>query len=124
MDVAGCLPELVDVIRPVREQAAAGDKPTPAIGRGQLVPRGQPDDQIAMTSCRSARAKVVMARSISVASRTSTGLNSIPIDGAAAWTAANCPIPEAMAGCLASAAAALQAVISGRMAHALTRTGA
>ena len=44
------------------------------------------------------RANVVMARSISLASRTSTGVNSIPNDGAAAWTAANCPIPEAMAG--------------------------
>jgi hypothetical protein len=30
--------------------------------------------------------------------RAPTGLNSTPNDGAAAWTAANCPIPEAMAG--------------------------
>ena len=29
--------------------------------------------------------------------RTSTGLNSTPNDGATAWTAPNCPIPEAMA---------------------------
>ncbi len=39
-----------------------------------------------------------MMRSISPASRTSTGLNSTPNDGATAWTAPNCPIPEAMAG--------------------------
>ena len=38
------------------------------------------------------------ARSISPASRTSTGLNSTPNDGATAWMAANCPIPEAMVG--------------------------
>ena len=44
------------------------------------------------------------ARSISGASRTSTGLNSTPKDGATAWTAPNCPIPEAMAGSRSTAA--------------------
>ena len=36
-----------------------------------------------------------MARSISPASRTSTGFNSTPSDGATAWIAANWPIPSA-----------------------------
>ena len=38
------------------------------------------------------------------ASRTSTGLTSTAKDGAAAWTAANWPIPEAMAGSRRTAA--------------------
>ena len=40
-----------------------------------------------------ARAKAAMARSISAASRTLTGLTSTPSDGAAAWIAPNWPIP-------------------------------
>ena len=39
-----------------------------------------------------------MARSISPASRTSTGLTSTPSDGATAWMAANWPIPAADGG--------------------------
>ena len=39
-----------------------------------------------------------MARSISPASRTLIGLTSTPSDGAAAWIAANWPMPAAMAG--------------------------
>ena len=44
------------------------------------------------------RPKAVTARSISPASRTSTGRNSTPNDGATDWIAANCPIPAAVAG--------------------------
>ena len=50
------------------------------------------------------RANAVMARSISGASRASTGVKSTPKDGATAWMAANCPIPEAMAGSRTTAA--------------------
>jgi hypothetical protein len=50
------------------------------------------------------RANSVTARSISPASRTSTGLNSTPNDGATIWTAPNCPIPEATAGSRRTAA--------------------
>ena len=39
-----------------------------------------------------------MARSISAASRTLTGLTSTPSDGATAWMMANWPIPAVMAG--------------------------
>ena len=38
------------------------------------------------------------SRSISPASRTLTGVNSIPNDGATIWMAPNCPIPEAIGG--------------------------
>ena len=44
------------------------------------------------------RAKAATARSISPASRTSTGLNSTPNDGATAWMAPNWPIPAAYGG--------------------------
>ena len=44
------------------------------------------------------------ARSISAASRTLTGLDSTPSDGATAWMAANWPIPAAMAGSRKTAA--------------------
>ena len=45
-----------------------------------------------------------MARSISPASRTLTGLTSTPSDGATAWIAPNWPIPAAMAGSRRTAA--------------------
>ena len=75
----------------------------------------QRDDQIAMTVRATVlavtirpplpeRANAVTARSISGASRTSTGLNSTPKDGATAWMAANWPIPEATAGSRRTAA--------------------
>ena len=63
------------------------------------------DDQIAMNGRNAlgvtirppfgARANAATARSISAASRTSTGLTSIPSDGATAWIAANWPAPAA-----------------------------
>ena len=72
------------------------------------MPGRKRDDQIAMNSANALavtirppfepRAKAVMARSISAASRTSTGLNSTPSDGATAWMAANWPIPAVRAG--------------------------
>ena len=40
------------------------------------------------------RANAVIARSISPASRASTGLTSTPNDGATAWIAPNWPVPE------------------------------
>src|SRR6185436_11863160 len=57
-------------------------------------------------------AKAATARSISGASRTSTGLNSTPSDGATAWMAPNCPIPEAMAGSRRTAARVTPGAIS------------
>ena len=53
-----------------------------------------------------------MARSISPASRTSTGLNSTPNDGATDWMAANCPTPAAMAGSRRTAARVTRGAIS------------
>ena len=48
IDVAGRAPVLVDQIRPVGDQAAAGDEEAVGVDRGQLVPGRQRDDQIAM----------------------------------------------------------------------------
>jgi len=42
----------------------------------------------------------------------SIGLNSTPNDGATAWTAPNCPIPEATAGSRSIAARATRGAIS------------
>ena len=53
-----------------------------------------------------------MARSISDASRASTGINSTPNDGATAWMAANWPIPEATAGSRRTAARVTPGAIS------------
>src|SRR5262245_53481808 len=50
------------------------------------------------------RAKHCTACSLWVAARTATGGNSSPRDGATAWTAPNCPIPEAIAGSRRTAA--------------------
>ena len=52
IDVAGRAPVLVDNIRPVGDQAAAGDEETFAVDRGQLVPGRQRDDQFAMNVSR------------------------------------------------------------------------
>ena len=48
IDVAGRAPVLVDVIRPIGDQAAGGDEEAFEVDRGQLVPGRQRDDQIAM----------------------------------------------------------------------------
>ena len=53
-----------------------------------------------------------MARSISPASRTSTGLTSTPNDGATDWIAANWPIPAASAGSRRTAARVTPGAIS------------
>ena len=109
VDIAGCAPVLVDQVRPVGDQAAgggvlAGASRLWANGAGPPAWRSVRDDgSPARLPSRSGRhwlerAKAVTARSISGASRTSTGLNSTPKDGATVWTAANCPIPDAMAG--------------------------
>ena len=50
IDVAGRAPVLVDEIRPVGDQAAAGDEEAFGVDRGQLVPGRQRDDQIAMNA--------------------------------------------------------------------------
>src|SRR5262245_1933706 len=55
VDVAGCLAELIDEIRPIRHQTAGSDKEAVPIGRRQLVPRRKGDDQLAVTQRRSAR---------------------------------------------------------------------
>ena len=88
IDVAGRAPVLVDVIRPVGDQAAGGDEEALKVDRRQLVPGRKRDDQIAMNGRRrdspsrsgrhsGMRAKAAMPRSISPASRTSIGLTSI-----------------------------------------------
>src|SRR5262245_48024600 len=55
VDVACRTPEHVDPIRSVGEQPASGDKTAIEVDRGQLVSRGQRDDQIAMNQGWSAR---------------------------------------------------------------------
>ena len=49
IDVAGRAAVLVDQIGAIGNQAAAGDEEAVGIDRGQLVPRRQRDDQIAMS---------------------------------------------------------------------------
>ena len=103
VDVAGRAPVLVDLIRPIGDQAAGGDEGAFEVDRGQLVPGRQRDDQIAMTLRAApavtirppfgARAKAATARSISPASRMLTGLTSTLSDGATAWMAANWLVP-------------------------------
>ena len=48
IDVAGRAPVLVDEIRPIGDQAAAGDEEAGGVDRGQFVPGRKRDDQIAM----------------------------------------------------------------------------
>ena len=60
IDVAGRAPVLVDEIRPIGDQAAAGDEEAVGVDRGQLVPGRQRDDQIAMN--RRANALAVTIR--------------------------------------------------------------
>src|SRR5450631_2551161 len=55
IDVAGGAAVLVDVVRPVRGQAAAGDPEGCVVDRGQFVPSCQPDNQISMREYRRAR---------------------------------------------------------------------
>ena len=123
IDIAGRAPVLVDQIRSVGDQAAAGDEEAVGVDRGQSVPGRQRDDQIAMNDCQCARrarsgrhsserAKAVTARSISPASRTSTGLSSTPNDGATAWIAPNWPIPAVMAGSRRTATRVTRGAIS------------
>ena len=108
IDVAGRAPVLVDEIRPIGHQAAGGDEQAVGVDSGQSVPGGERDDQIAVNLRQrlavtirppfEARAKAAMARSISPASRTLTGVTSTPSDGAAAWIAPNWPVPAAYGG--------------------------
>ena len=44
IDVAGGTPKLVDKIKSIRDQAAAGDKVAPVVDRRQPVPGGERDD--------------------------------------------------------------------------------
>src|SRR5262245_6064209 len=48
IDIAGRSSELVDEIRSMRDQAASGGEEAFVVDRGQLVPRREGDDQIAM----------------------------------------------------------------------------
>ena len=48
IDVAGRTPVLVDYVRPIGDQAAAGDEVPFEVDSGQLVPGRKRDDQIAM----------------------------------------------------------------------------
>ena len=108
IDVAGGSPVLVGEIRPVGDQAAVRDEKPVGIDRGQPMPGRQRNDQIAM-KCRrtrspsrsgrhsAVRANAAMARSISPASRTLTGLNSTPNDGATDLDRAELPDPRDVA---------------------------
>ena len=109
VDVAGRPPVLVDQIRPIGDQAAAGDEEADGVDRGQLCRAASAMIRLAMkrrrrdSPSRSGRhsgsaAKSVMARSISPASRTSTGLNSTPNDGATDWMAAELADPGGCRG--------------------------
>ena len=51
VDVAGCLPVLVEQIRAVGDQAAGSDEEAAEVDRRQFVPRRHRDDQMAMR-CR------------------------------------------------------------------------
>ena len=53
-DVPGCLPVLVDPIRPVGDQAAGGGEGTIGVDRRQLVSGRQLGEQLAMTLSRRA----------------------------------------------------------------------
>src|ERR1700730_4033967 len=55
VDVAGGAPELVDVISPIGDQTAGGYIGSFGVYCGQLVPRRQRDDQIAMLLRQAAR---------------------------------------------------------------------
>jgi hypothetical protein len=46
--VAGRMAVLIDKIKPIGNQAAAGDKVTSVVHRGQFVPGRKRDDQLAM----------------------------------------------------------------------------
>ena len=46
IDVAGRLPVLVDVIRPIGDQATVGGEGTFEVDRRQFVPRREHDDQL------------------------------------------------------------------------------
>ena len=104
IDVARRASVLVDDIGPVGNQAAASDEGAIGIDGGQSVPgrerRRSARDDRSPTRTRhdqtaiGSRANAATARSISPASRTSTGLTSIPSDGATAWITANWPIPR------------------------------
>jgi hypothetical protein len=48
VDVAGSASELIDVIRPIGDQATGVDEDTIVVDRGQLVAGRQLDDQVAM----------------------------------------------------------------------------
>src|SRR5262245_56036831 len=58
------------------------------------------------------RTKAVTARSISLASRTSIGVSSTPKEGATAWMAPNCPLPDACLGSRSTATRARPGAIS------------
>ena len=109
IDIAGRAPVLIDDVRPVGDQAAAGDEVAFVVDRGQPVPGRQRDDQFAMTTLQplrlsrsgrrsGERAKVSMACSISAASRILIGLTSTRSDDATAWMTANWPVPVPTAG--------------------------
>src|SRR5262249_53992068 len=55
IDIASRLPELVDEIRPIGDQAAGSDEEAVPVDRRQLVPRRQLEDQIAMPHHHTAR---------------------------------------------------------------------
>src|SRR5262249_21525846 len=93
----GRTPVLVDEVRAIGDQAAGGGEVAFIIDGGNLVPRRQLDDQVAMNccsrGCRYDQAAVCGAGDACDAalnltrSRTSIGLTSICNEGATAWMA-------------------------------------
>ena len=103
VDVISRTPILVDRIGPIRDEPAATDEVAMGVHRRQSVLRRKGYDQIAMKR-RSAQchhqpavrgARELCDRALySETSGALIGLNSIPRDGATAWTTANWPIPR------------------------------
>ncbi len=109
VDVAGRSPVQIDQVGPIGHQAAGRDEEAIRIDRGQLVPRRERDDQIAMnrrdrahrhdqTAVRT-RAKAATSRSISPAIAQIDRAQLHPSDGATAWITAHCPTPAGLPAC-------------------------
>src|SRR5262245_45125512 len=114
VDVAGGTPELIDEIRSIGNQAAAGGINAGVIDRGQSMPRCERNNQLAMddggrapgydqATVRALRKRRDGALDLARIPRTSTGRNSTPSDGAEPWSATNWAGPAAIAVSLRSA---------------------
>ena len=94
INVTSCAPVWIGCIRSVGDQAAASGVVAERVDRGQSVAGRECDDQFAIAAANALAvtisppfaepANAAIARSISPASRTSSGLDSSPTDGATA----------------------------------------